>query len=130
MTPGHVGEVQSEIGSKTTEPVLQLWAKATSSEPRKYHCLICHLVDVAAVAENLWDIVLPVSTKRHVCSLLGNPLCDTVKTWMAFLAGLHDIGKCSPAFQKKCPERKAELLGLGYRFPKEFQLTTGKLALK
>lgn len=90
------------------------WAKTSHDSeafPNAFHPLICHLIDVACVAHAMWNDVLPVVTKRRLAKPFGlacdSPQCDhTTPTCpltkagqiVAFLAGLHDLGKCSPPF--------------------------------
>lgn len=62
------------------------------------HPLVCHLLDVLSVAELLWQEILPARTRAWVAADLGlEP--DPARRWIAALAGLHDLGKASPAFQ-------------------------------
>lgn len=63
-----------------------------------HHPLVCHLVDVLGVAERLWGDVLPSRTRAWVARDLGLDE-DAAGRWVAALAGLHDLGKASPAFQ-------------------------------
>src|SRR5262245_50325597 len=77
---------------------LLLWAK---SDP--FHPLWCHLLDVAAVTEGL------------LSRFGGVPrLADS---WVALLAGLHDIGKADPWFQNKDPDLAAQLGAEGLGLP-------------
>ena len=85
---------------------LQLWAKTNRDWTNqrcadcRYHPLLCHMLDVAAVAGLVWDQCLnPQLRKRLECS----PGTDA-RTQIVFLAGAHDLGKASPGFQKKVPE--------------------------
>ena len=65
-----------------------------------FHPLACHMADVAAVALSLWDECLPKGAKREIA--VGLALTDReARVWVAFLAGLHDLGKASRPFQKK-----------------------------
>ncbi|MFI0421085.1 CRISPR-associated helicase Cas3' [Spongiactinospora sp. 9N601] len=70
------------------------WAKATGD---RYHPLVCHVLDTAAVAERLIGKLLGpqcFAELRAGFEPLGNP-----DGWIATLCGLHDLGKYSPAFQ-------------------------------
>lgn len=94
---------------------MALWAKSRSEDPGEqgYHPLVYHLFDVAAVAEALWTSVLTAHERRAVGERLGLDESDA-KRWVAFLAGVHDIGKASPAFQQKDPDAKDRLRGAGW----------------
>ncbi len=96
---------------------LLLWAKADRS--RQYHPLICHLIDVARVAEGLWDRVLTDSIRGHFCSLLGLPPEECGRL-LAFWVGLHDLGKASPSFQRRCKSAQDRLTAAGLAFPRVF----------
>lgn len=81
--------------------------------PSEYHPLACHLADVAAVALALWDECLPSAAKRELVAGLGLPE-DEARRWVAFLAGLHDLGKASRPFQAKYDKDHAiRLAGTG-----------------
>jgi hypothetical protein len=80
-----------------------LWAKLGHSAARtkpRYHPLLCHLLDVAVVARELWQSVLSVPARQHVADALGLDV-DAAGAWIAFWAGVHDIGKACPAFQHR-----------------------------
>lgn len=78
--------------------ILKFWAKTTADQkqPKAFHPLICHLIDVAAVTQKIWQDVLSQATKTRI-----NEAFDVVnpESLVAFIAGLHDLGKCSPPFQ-------------------------------
>lgn len=74
-----------------------LWAKLGDGKAG-YHPLVCHLHDVLAVTERLWNDVLPGRTRAWVAHDLGLDE-PSAGRWVAGLAGLHDLGKASPAFQ-------------------------------
>lgn len=71
-----------------------------AADPSRFHPLICHLVDVALVAEALWDDVLPRQRQRSLAGAIGLSQGDA-RRWVSFLAGIHDLGKASAAFQQK-----------------------------
>lgn len=84
---------------------LKLWAKTSpnADEPNAFHPLICHLTDVAAVTKIIWDKILPNATKRRIARAFGETdfdeaNSDKIGRLVAFIAGLHDLGKCSPPF--------------------------------
>ena len=79
-----------------------LWAKTRkslqSSEEPHFHPLLFHLMDVAAVTECLWQAVLGRQLRKDISARLGLQ-AEQAGKWLAFWAGLHDLGKASPAFQ-------------------------------
>ncbi|HET9798987.1 MAG TPA: CRISPR-associated endonuclease Cas3'', partial [Gemmatimonadaceae bacterium] len=82
---------------------LAFWGKARpeSDEGPRFHPVAYHLLDVAAVAEELLRrrrLIL----ERLSC-LLGLKEEDA-RTLIVALAGLHDLGKFAPAFQAKAPQ--------------------------
>jgi CRISPR-associated endonuclease Cas3-HD len=84
---------------------LQWWGKTPREKPNqrcedgRYHPLLYHMLDVAAVAGLVWDqCLIPQLRERLECSLGGEARGEIV-----FLAGAHDVGKGSPWFQKKVP---------------------------
>jgi CRISPR-associated endonuclease/helicase Cas3 len=93
------------------------WAKLPREEkpPRHYHPVLCHLIDVAVVTEALWRTVLTEATRLRVARQLGMGEQET-GFWISFLAGSHDIGKVSPAFQFQVsdPEVRVRLRSAGF----------------
>ncbi|MBI5948771.1 MAG: CRISPR-associated helicase Cas3' [Chloroflexi bacterium] len=78
-----------------------------------YHPLACHMADVAAVALALWDECLPTAIRHELAAGLGLPQ-DDARQWVAFLAGLHDLGKASRPWQAKYDkDHAARLAGTG-----------------
>lgn len=82
------------------------WGKAGAGDVP--HPLICHVLDTAAVAR----VILPLyvgaaclEELRRAFRPLGDP-----DGWIAVLVGLHDLGKCSPAFQALRADLAARLL--------------------
>jgi CRISPR-associated endonuclease/helicase Cas3 len=81
---------------------LPRWAKTThdaTKHENAFHPLICHLIDVASAARLIWEKVLPEITKTRLAKVfaLENDL-NKAGDLIAFLIGLHDLGKCSPPF--------------------------------
>jgi CRISPR-associated endonuclease/helicase Cas3 len=93
--------------SRAVPDVRAVWGKAGSGSVP--HPLICHALDTAAVAELLVDVYLGPYARGQLLSAF-EPL-GTAREWAAVLCGLHDLGKCSPAFQGLKAALSAELLG-------------------
>jgi CRISPR-associated endonuclease/helicase Cas3 len=88
-------------GIPLSDDFLRLWAKGGPTRPDDpYHPLICHLVDVARVAERLWDECIPTSAQEWFAEQLGLDRASTAP-WAAFFAASHDVGKASPAFLER-----------------------------
>jgi len=98
--------------SEISVPARTLWAKSGESVG---YGLLCHMLDVAAVA---WQIILrePPQTLAWVTAQLGLPDKDAHR-WLAALAGLHDFGKAIPGFQCKWPAGQAADVAVGLAFP-------------
>ncbi len=73
-----------------------VWAK-TSPRDDGWLPLTRHLEDAAAVAGLLWDRWLPASTRRQISAPLPGGDGDG-RRLVTGLAGVHDLGKATPAF--------------------------------
>jgi CRISPR-associated endonuclease/helicase Cas3 len=93
----------------------RFWAKTGRGELQangqpKYHPVICHLADTAAVAtEIVRNGLSPVAinTLEKGLGITGESLVKSC----GFLAGCHDLGKVSPAFQFQVDLVAKELMG-------------------
>src|SRR5262249_49072623 len=102
-----------------TTPFL-LWAKlGDATWPEEFHPVLCHLVDVAAVALRLWDCVFRPRFRGWIAGRLGLDEGDC-RRWLAFWAGAHDIGKVAACFQDRNDARtralKERLCAAGFPF--------------
>ena len=99
------------------------WGKlASADELPSYHPLLCHMVDVAMVTREMWQYCLSPSQRGGLSIGLGlGHDQDSAGLWCAFLAGLHDLGKASPAFQlqveRVCVEVEHRLRANGLTAP-------------
>lgn len=75
---------------------VRLWGKE-SGLSRPYP-VMCHLLDTAAVFQELWDVVLGDETRTAMAGALGLSVGEA-RAVVSFWAGLHDIGKITPPFQ-------------------------------
>ncbi|MDR7587727.1 MAG: CRISPR-associated endonuclease Cas3'' [Armatimonadota bacterium] len=96
-----------------TRAALALWAK--SGDP--YHPLLAHMLDTAAVALAVLDQE-PATTRRLYGQDLSLPEEDALR-FVAFLVGLHDLGKASPVFQATWSEGAARVRRLGLSWDEE-----------
>ena len=99
------------VDMSTEDRLLACWAKLdTDSGPPGYHPLLWHMTDVAMVARELWQSVLSPAQRNMLCEALGLEGCrGAAGLWCAFLAGLHDLGKASPAFQMQVEGARVEV---------------------
>jgi CRISPR-associated endonuclease/helicase Cas3 len=80
--------------------LMVFWAK-TSQDPRlenHWHPLLCHLLDVGAVASCIWETALSDWARKRLARNLGLSE-DAAGRWLTFWTAMHDIGKCSRVFQ-------------------------------
>ena len=91
-----------------------LWAKF--SDDGRWHPLILHMIDVAAVA----DVVLsrePQATKDRLAGLTGLSWTDA-RPWILLLVACHDLGKASPGFQLKWGKSRDLLARINITLPR------------
>ncbi|MDY6956277.1 MAG: CRISPR-associated helicase Cas3' [Pseudomonadota bacterium] len=76
----------------------KLWAKNSPGNER-WHPLLLHLLDVAAVADALIERE-PDTTRERLAAILGLPWVQA-RPWLLLLTACHDLGKGCPGFQCK-----------------------------
>ena len=86
----------------TMENPYLLWAKLAGRDEegrvRRFHPLVCHMIDVGVVTRRMWRETIAASARREIANSLGLTEREA-ENWVAFLAALHDLGKASPVFQ-------------------------------
>ncbi|MBV9279752.1 MAG: CRISPR-associated endonuclease Cas3'', partial [Chloroflexi bacterium] len=97
----------------TPDRLMALWAKDRGCKGERYHPLPYHLLDVAAVAEAVWDHVLTEREREEIARRLGLAV-EEARRWVSFLAGSHDIGKGSVAFALNVASQRPRLQGAGF----------------
>lgn len=110
------GEVPSEL----SDAARSVWAK-TSRDPQTHEVLAWmplwqHLDDTAEVAGRLWDYWVPGAVREQIAAAVGADE-DRARRLLCWLAGVHDVGKASPAFAVQYPDGLHRMVGQG--------LTTG-----
>jgi CRISPR-associated endonuclease/helicase Cas3 len=114
----------------TFDDLQRFWAKTTHNpeqHPHAFHPLLCHMVDVATVTSALWDNVLPRATKRRIARALGLSV-EEAGTLVAWIAGLHDLGKASPPFAHRVTPQNIDRLYQGTPFEKRREPEPAKAA--
>ncbi len=89
---------------------ISLWAKASGAQR---HPLLCHMLDVAALADQMWRSVVSPAARRWFAEGLGLDEAATAQ-WIAIWAGLHDLGKAAPAFQRQQEHPRYQELNRSY----------------
>lgn len=87
-------------------PDVRMWGKERGL-PTVYP-LICHLLDTAAIAGGLWDIVLTPQIRERLAEQTGTTPSQC-RELLCFWSGLHDIGKITPPFQAMAPEQYRQI---------------------
>lgn len=86
---GYGSDVMARLGA--------LWGKSAKRAGGTTNLLLSHLLDTAAVAEQIWDHYLAASTRRMLDEMAGGP--DRGRLFFSWVCGIHDCGKATPAFQ-------------------------------
>lgn len=86
--------------NEATNTIASYWGKArpVAEGAAPFHSFACHSLDVIAVAGQ-WLKSSPVLER----SLCAGEQPRTVRAWVQFFLGLHDIGKLDVRFQAKAP---------------------------
>lgn len=85
------------------------WGKADEKYLRepKWHPLVYHCLDVAAVADSWWNASLPIQRTFLASFNYPKSLHHQLCAWVIFFTALHDLGKFDIRFQLKAPEALA-----------------------
>ena len=91
------------------EVAFRYWGKADPAYPdeQKWHPLVYHCLDVAAVAAGWWDassVVRRISLASFNCP---DTEAKQLRAWVLFFIALHDLGKFDVRFQLKAPDALA-----------------------
>lgn len=102
--------------------IFHYWGKADEKYPKepKWHPLVYHCLDVAAVAAAWWDASPSIQRTFRASFNFPESLNDQLRAWVIFFVALHDLGKFDVRFQLKAPDALAAAwrpLGKGDRRP-------------
>lgn len=105
----------------TSLPTLLLfWAKTDVKNRQSAWTkpLLHHMIDVATVANRIWEDRLPHSLKQLIAQEIGIADLELAGRSVCTIAGLHDIGKAIPCFQGMHAYSKDRLERVGLKFSK------------
>src|SRR5690349_20557942 len=108
MERGFVGAARLTTGVSVEEQLGALWGKS-DRDGRGWGLLLQHLLDTAAVAERVWDEVLPVPLQRALSDVSDG----AGRQLFVAVAALHDVGKATPPFQCKDDAGRARVEAAG-----------------
>ncbi|MBE9499821.1 CRISPR-associated endonuclease Cas3'' [Streptomyces sp. GKU 257-1] len=96
----------------------------------KPYPVVGHLVDSAMVCGSVWDHLLAEGQRSRVVEALGVDVLEARRIVM-FWAGLHDLGKIIPSFQrmllKARPARSGFLSEAAYAHDRRADSTVGRI---
>lgn len=85
------------------------WGKADPNYEGgpKWHPLVYHCLDVAAVAGAWWDASPAIRRTFSAAFVQDDSATDHLRAWVLFFVGLHDLGKFDLRFQLKATDALA-----------------------
>ncbi|MFN0040838.1 MAG: CRISPR-associated helicase/endonuclease Cas3 [Burkholderiales bacterium] len=104
----------SENLNITTSPLMfRYWGKADPNYPGtpKWHPLVYHCLDVAAVARTWWDLSPAIRRAFLAAFVQSDSATDQLQAWMLFFVAMHDLGKFDIRFQLKATDALAAVWG-------------------
>jgi len=86
--------------------LFRYWGKADPNYPRepKWHPLVYHCLDVAAVAGAWWDASPAIQRALIAAFSSANWAPRRLRAWVLFFVALHDLGKFDVRFQLKAED--------------------------
>ena len=101
------------MASAGGRPAWECWGKAYSGQGCPAHALLCHLLDVAAVAYHLLTTHTSRAMRQRLLGLVPSRDEASLKL-LLFVIALHDFGKYTPGFQMKLDWAKTQLQARGF----------------
>ncbi|WP_326696271.1 CRISPR-associated helicase Cas3' [Streptomyces sp. NBC_01754] len=97
------------LSSEETARLGALWGKSAEKGGGTMSLLLCHMLDTASVAECMFDHYLAPATRAVLDRVSGG----RGRRFFAWICGIHDCGKATPAFQRKSSTEAVALAGVG-----------------
>lgn len=99
--------MDDDVPKELSAAARSVWAK-TCMDPQTHEVvdwmpLWRHLDDTAAVAGRLWDEWVPRSVRAEIARALSDDE-TRARRLLVWLAGIHDVGKATPAFAVQYPD--------------------------
>lgn len=94
-------DIKDAMTTAKLDTILHYWGKADPNYPSmpKWHPLVYHAIDVAAVAAAWWG-ACPALRSKFLAAFPSTSE-PTLRGWMLFFVALHDLGKFDLRFQLK-----------------------------
>lgn len=89
------------------EAYFKYWGKADPQCDPKWHPLVYHSLDVAAVSAFWWDTSATISKAFLAALNCDNSQQKHLRAWVMFFVALHDLGKFDLRFQLKSTDAMA-----------------------
>jgi len=101
------------LAAAADRPAWECWGKGRPSGACPAHPVLCHMLDVAAVAALLLTRFAPAALRKRLLGLhpAGH---DEALPLLLFVVASHDLGKFTPAFQAMLPWAKTLLPARGF----------------
>jgi CRISPR-associated endonuclease/helicase Cas3 len=115
-----VGFDGAGLGGRLAGPVRRIWAKHDRVSDG-WLPLWQHMDDSAAVAGLLWDRWLPAAVRRMVAEPFAGDETDA-RRLVVWLAGIHDVGKATPAFACQVDGLADAMRAAGLEMPYQKQM--------
>lgn len=110
-TFGEIEDIQSLLSLRAQT----LWAKTGRGEQSHlWEPLYVHMCDSCEAVRLLWIEWLPRAEKEVIAQNLSDSAAESLVAW---IAGVHDIGKATPAFQYKVSDRAELVRQMGLEIP-------------
>lgn len=108
-----------------SEDARLVWGKTNRDRGLVWLPLFRHLADSADVAGLLWDVWLPVTVRQRIAGSFPGGF-DDGRVLVRWLAGVHDIGKATPAFTWQVGPLREAMREHGFTFDRQVEVDRGR----